>query len=307
MHEGAEDYRRYLDPGALASVASLDLRARLLAQGFMTGLHRSPIHGFSVEFAEHRKYCQGDDLRFIDWKVYGRTDKHYIKEHEQETNLRLLILVDCSDSMNYRSANAPMSKRDYAITIAAVIAYLALHQSDAVGVATFDTRLRRAHRTTNQPGQWKAIIRELEHAEHVGRTSLRSVFDELSESLTERHLVVILGDLFSPLEDILLGIKHVRHRRHEPLVLQTLDPAELTFPFDGPTEFVGLEEAGAQRTDPHFARQHYLDELKRFTDSIRRGCLEQRVDYQLLDTAAPVGPALSRYLATRAARTRSRN
>jgi uncharacterized protein (DUF58 family) len=307
MEHAAEDYRKYLDPGVLASVSSLDLRARLLAQGFMSGMHRSPVHGFSVEFAEHRKYCQGDALRFIDWKVYGRTDKHYIKEYEQETNLRLLILVDCSDSMNYRSSDAPLSKRDYAITLAAVIAYLALQQADAVGVATFDTKLRRAHRTTNQPGQWKAIIHDLEHAEHAGQTSLRAVLDELAESLTERHLVVLIGDLFSPLPDVLNGIKHLRHRRHEPLVLQTLDPAELTFPFDAPTEFIGLEESGIQKTDPHVARQQYLNELNTFTGLIRRGCLEQRVDYELLDTAAPVGPALSKYLATRSARTRSWN
>src|SRR5215510_15081768 len=148
MPAALENYRKYLDPAVLARIGVLDLRARRLVDGFIAGMHRSPSHGMSIEFAEHRKYSQGDDLRFLDWKVYGRTDKHYIKEYEQETNLKLLLAVDCSESMNYKSRSSIFSKREYATTVAAALAYLALHQADAVGLATFDTRLHRTGRAS---------------------------------------------------------------------------------------------------------------------------------------------------------------
>lgn len=301
-----KDYRKYLDPAVLARVSGLDLRARLLVQGFISGLHRSELHGFSVEFAEHRKYSQGDDLRHLDWKVFGRTDKHYIKEYEQETNLKLLLAVDCSESMDYQSRNAPLSKREFATTTAAALAYLALHQADAVALATFDTRLHRTGRATNNPSQWRHVVQELENVSGKGRTSFRTVLDELAETLHERHLIIIISDFLGPTDQIIAGIKHLRHRRHEPIVLQVLDHAELTFPFDRPLQFAGMEGAGDLVTNPRLMRERYLAEMGAHIERIRRACFEQRIDFEVMDTGAPLNAALSAYLSTRAARARRR-
>ena len=304
MVSKSEAYRKYLDPAVLARIRRLDLRARLLVQGFISGMHHSPLRGVSIEFAEYRKYCQGDDLRYMDWKVFGRTDKHYIKRYEQETNLQLLLAVDCSASMNYRSATAPLSKRDYATTAAAAIAYLALQQSDAVALATFDDGLIRTTRASNNPNKWKLIVQELESERNAGKTSLRPVFDELAETLRRRHLVVILSDLLGEADDTLNGIKHLRHRGHEPIVLHVLDPAELTFPFNRAVRFEGLEGAGTLLTDPRVMRDRYLREVEAFTSTLRLGCHQHQADYQVLDTSAPLSTALTAYLATRSNRSR---
>lgn len=304
MARASEKPRRYLDPTVLAKIRGLDLRARRLVQGFISGMHRSPLRGVSIEFAEYRKYAQGDDLRFLDWKVYGRTDKHYVKQYEQETNLQLLLAVDCSESMNYRSSESPLSKRDYATTVAAALAYLALHQSDAVALVTFDSQVRRTTRASNNPNKWRLVVQELERAESTGQTAFRSVFDEMAETLHRRHLVVILSDLLGEPADILYGIKHLRHRGHEPIVLHTLDRAELTFPFRTPTRFDGLEGAGPLPTEPRVMRERYLNEVRAFVRALRRGCHEEQADYELLDTSASLSMALSAYLATRARRSK---
>lgn len=296
------DTRRYLDPAVLAKIGALDLRARRLVEGFISGMHRSPFHGFSIEFAEHRKYAQGDDLRHLDWKVYGRTDKHYVKQYEQETNLHLLLAVDCSASMTYRSAGAPMSKRDYATTLAAAIAYLALHQSDAVGLATFDSRLHKTHRASNTPTHWRTIVTELEHASGAGATAFGPVMNALADSLHSRHMVVIVSDLFADARTILAGVKHLRHRGHEPIVLHVLDPAERTFPFDGATEFDGLEDHDRIRAEPGAVRRRYVELVRQWVADIRSGCLGEHVDYELVDTGEAPAAALGTYLANRARR-----
>lgn len=302
MVQAIEDHARYLDPAVLAGISGLDLRARRLVQGFISGMHRSPSRGFSVEFAEHRKYSQGDDVRFIDWRVYGRTDKHYVKQYVQETNLQLLMAVDCSESMNYRSAKSAMSKRHYAITVAAAMAYLALQQSDAVGVVTFDTALHRMTRSSNNPDQWRAVVHALEQSGGTGRTSLRPVFDELAESLHRRHMIVILSDLLAEPTEILNGLKHLRHRGHEPIVLHVLDDAELTFPFKTPMRFRGLEGLGSLMTEPRVMRDRYLREIRAFVSELRRGCHEQRIDYGMFNTSASLNTVLGTFLATRSRR-----
>lgn len=299
-----DDFRRYLDPVVLAKIRSLDLRARLLVQGFITGMHHSPLRGVSIEFAEYRKYCQGDDLRHLDWKAFGRTDKHYIKQYEQETNLNLLLAVDCSESMSYRSSSSALSKRDYATTVCAAMAYLALQQADAVALVTFDSKLRRTTRASNNPNKWKLVVQELESAQGTGKTAFRSIFDELAEMLSRRHLIIILSDLLGETTDVLNGIRYLRHRGHEPIVLHTLDRAELTFPFDQPVRFDGLEEMGPLLTEPRVMRERYLNELNEFIDTLRRGCHEQQADYELLDTSTPLNVALSAYLAMRSKRSK---
>ncbi|RIK68602.1 MAG: DUF58 domain-containing protein [Planctomycetota bacterium] len=304
MVQTVEDYRKYLDPQVLAHIGGLELRARLLVEGFISGMHRSPAHGFSVEFAEHRKYSQGDDLRFLDWKVFGRTDKHYIKQYEQESNLQLVFAVDSSESMSYRSPQSPWSKREYAMTVVAAMAYIALHQADSVALTTFDTRLRRAGRASNQPGRWKSMVHELAATEARGQTSFRAVLDELAESMRDRHLVVLVSDFFGPAEEIIAGMKHLRHRRHEPVVMQLMDHAELTFPFESPLQLVGLESIPPVSVEPRVLRAHYLREMRAFTEQLRRACHEQQCDYVLLDTCEPLSGALSAFLNARSSKAR---
>jgi uncharacterized protein (DUF58 family) len=300
----AENYKKYLDPAVLARIGGLDLRARLLVEGFIAGMHRSPAHGLSIEFAEHRKYSQGDDLRFLDWKVYGRTDKHYIKEYEQESNLRLLLVVDTSESMGYQSVGSPWSKREYAITVAAGLSYLAVQQGDAAGAITFDTALHRHGRASNQPGEWKHIVSELQQTPAAGKTKFRAVLDELAESLREKHLIVLMSDMLGPVQDILTGVKHLRHRRHEPVLLQILDHAELTFPFSQPMRLVGLEGVGPVLTEPLAIRDRYLELMQGHIEQLRLGCHHEQTDFQLLDTSEALNTALAAYLSTRMSRLR---
>lgn len=306
MVRPSAEFQSYLDPAALANIRGLDLRARLVVQGFMSGMHHSPLRGVAVEFAEYRKYCQGDDLRTLDWKVYGRTDKHYIKQFEQETNLRVLLAVDCSESMNYRHADSPLSKREYATTAAAAIAYLALMQNDAVSLAVFDTRLQKLTKPSSHPSKWRLIVNELDSAAGDAKTSLRTVMDDLAERLHEHHLIIFLSDLFTETDDVLRGIKHLRHRGHEPIMLQVLDNAELTFPFDQPVRFDGMEGVGPILTEPRVMRQRYLEELERFTRTLRQGCHAEEADYEQLNTSAKMSFALSTYLAMRVKRARHR-
>jgi len=307
MDESKRDYRRYLDPKVLARVSGLELRARLIVEGFFSGMHHSPHRGVSVEFADHRVYTQGDDLRHIDWKVYGKTDKYYIKQYEQETNLEMMLVVDGSESMEYRSPSASLSKYEYGIAIAAAIAYLALQQQDSVGLALFDDRIREYIRPSNSAHQWKLIVRELAGQTGRAKTSLQHVLRETAERLTHRTLVILISDLFDDVASVLKGLKLLRYRRHEIIVWNVWDQAELTFPFKGPTMFEGLEAAGRLRTDARSLQVRYLDEVERFQARIRSGCGYMHADYTLFSTAAPLDAALSAYLAKRSARLRQRS
>lgn len=304
LAQAIEDDRKYLDPMVLARISGLELRARLLVQGFISGMHRSPAHGFSVEFAEHRKYTQGDDLRFMDWKVYGRTDKHYIKRHEQESNLQLLFAVDTSESMSYQSAGSPWSKREYALTIVAAMAYLALQQADSVALTTFDTHIHRTSKPSNNPAKWRTITRELLAARPRGPTAFRAVLDELAEASHQRQLIVLVSDFLGPVDEITAGLKHLRHRRHEPVVMHVLDSAELEFPFDRAMQLVGLEGLSPIVVEPRVMRRHYLEELERYLKSLRRCCHEQQTDYALFNTRESLAGVLSAYLTARSARAR---
>lgn len=293
------NYKRYLDPKVLAKIRGLELRARLLVEGYFSGMHRSPYCGASVEFADYRQYVQGDDFRHIDWKVYGRTDKHYIKLYEQETNLTCLLVVDCSRSMSYRSDGAAMTKHEYATSIAAALAYLALRQQDAVGLAVFDRAVTGYVRPSNHPAHWKTLIRELLSATGPEKTSIRPVLDDVAERLGRRSMIVLISDLFDEPADILTGLRHLRYRRNETLVFNVLDPAELTFPFTGPTRFVGLEAADSLLAEPGLLRHRYLAAVEHFITGLRRACREMQVDYELFNTAGPLDAAISAYLATR--------
>ncbi len=307
MQTSSPDYRKYLDPKVLARISGLELRARLIVEGFFSGIHHSPQHGLSIEFADHRQYTQGDDLRHIDWRVFGRTDKYYIKEYEQETNLNLMLVVDCSESMGYRSSDELMTKHEYATAVAAAVAYLTLQQQDAVGLTLFDEHLRDFLRPSGHAHQWKTLVHELEGKTGPAKTSIARVLTELAERLHHRLLIVLISDLFDDPEAILKGLKLLRYRRHEVIVWNIWDPAEMTLPFSGPTMFDGLEATGRLLTDPRSLRTRYIEEVERFQQQMRSGCGHMLIDYTLYHSAMSLDAALSGYLATRSARLRQRS
>ncbi|HVT89140.1 MAG TPA: DUF58 domain-containing protein [Tepidisphaeraceae bacterium] len=305
----AEDYRKYLDPRTLARISSLDLRARLIVEGLMTGMHRSPYQGISVEFAQHRPYVQGDDIRHIDWKVLGKTDKIYLKQYLEETNLHLICIVDASESMGYGTVQAKgagrgtgvWTKYDHATAIAASLSYMAIQQQDSVGLATFDQQLSRYFKPSNSPGQWKTIVNELQQIPRWNKTNMGKILDQLAEKLTHRSLLVILSDFFDDIGSIRQGLRHLRYKKHEVMVFQILDPTEIEFPFEDVTLFKGLEELGELLTEPRALRDGYLEQLRLFTEDLKKTCRGMNIDIQRFSSGDQLDVALSQFLATRLA------
>ena len=293
-----------LDPRTLAKLGGLALRARHIVEGYVAGLHKSPYHGFSIEFAEHREYAPGDDLRYVDWKVFGRTDKVYLKQYEDETNLICYLLLDISESMTYKAPDAPLSKLEYAQAVAAALAWLVLKQQDAVGLATFDNQVRAMIRPAGNPLHLQQLLHVMESASPGKETTVGPILHELAQRLTKRGVVVILSDCFDDVASLAAGLKHFSHRRHDVVLLHVLDPAELDFPFRGATQFNGLEGFPEVQADPVVIRRAYLRELNAFRQSIERVCRSENIDYFLLRTDQPLDAALSSVLATRSRRVR---
>lgn len=307
MSDAATDYRRYLEPRTLARIASLDLRARLVVEGLMAGMHRSPYQGISVEFAQHRQYVPGDDTRHVDWKVFAKTDKVYLKQYLEETNLHLICVVDASESMAYSSIGdgaANWSKFDHATAIAASLSYLAIQQQDSVGLAIFDNELRRYFKPSNSPAQWKTVTRELLVVPRLKKTGTGKVLDQLAEKLTHRSLVVLLSDFFDDIDSIEQGLRHLRYRKHEVIAFQVLDPMEVDFPFEDVTLFKGLEELGELLTEPQSLRKGYLAELTAFTNQLKKICRGMHIDFTRINSGQPLDAALSSFLAVRSASIR---
>jgi len=289
----------------LASLEGLDLQARLIVEGYVAGMHPSPYHGFSVGFAQPREYVPGDDVRHIDWKVWSKTDKYYLKQYEEETNLLLYLLLDTSESMAYASGRN-VSKLQYAQFVAAALAYMVLQQQDSVGLATFDDAVRSYLRPAGQPSQLKELLHLLEVTPARSKTDTGQVFHDLAERLTKRGVVVVLSDLFDDVSRVMAGLKHLRHRRHEVIVFHVLDPAEVDFPFRDTTLFKGLEGLPEVLTEPHALRRAYRAEIGAFLDEVKKGCRLINIDYVPLRTDQPLDAALSTYLAARACRGRTR-
>jgi len=287
------------DPGRFAELQGLELKARLIVEGYLAGLHRSPYRGFSVEFAEHREYVPGDDLRYVDWKVFGKTDRFYLKQYDEETNFACTLLVDTSESMTYRSETAAVSKLEYAQWAAAALAYLIIRQRDAVGVATFDDSIRQFIRPGSTASQWREVCRVLEGAVGGGKSSLGRTLQELAERIVRRGIVVVVSDFFDDFDALARGLRHLHFRRHDVLLLQVVDPAELDFPFESPTLFHGLEQWRDVLTDPRGIRRTYLDELQRHLAQLKGLARELGFDSALLRTDQPLGPALAAVLAQR--------
>src|SRR5438876_1429224 len=302
--EHPTNYRKYLDPKTLARISSLDLRARLIVEGLMTGMHRSPYQGISVEFAQHRPYVQGDDIRHIDWKVFAKSDKVYLKQYLEETNLHLICIVDASESMAYGSVgdkDALWTKYDHATAIAASLSYMAIQQQDSVGLAIFDNELKRFFKPSNSPGQWKIITHELCLVPQLRKTNTGRILDQLAEKLNHRSLIVILSDFFDDIESIKKGLRHLRYKKHEMMVFQILDPMEIEFPFEDVTLFKGMEEMGELLTEPRALREGYLEQLALATDQLKKLCRGMHVDYVRMNTGETLDVSLSGFLATRAA------
>lgn len=299
------DYRKYLEPRTLARIASLDLRARLIVEGLMTGMHRSPYQGISVEFAQHRPYVQGDDIRHIDWKVLGKTDKIYLKQYLEETNLHLICIVDASESMAYGSIEGEDStswtKYDHATAIAASLSYMAIQQQDSVGLAIFDNELKRYFKPSNSPGQWKIVTQELCLTPRLKKTNTGRILDQLAEKLNHRSLIVILSDFFDDLEGIKKGLRHLRYKKHEIMAFQVLDPMEIDFPFEDVTLFKGLEEMGELLTEPRALREGYLEQMNLATEELKKLCRGMHIDYVRMNSGEPLDVSLSGFLATRLA------
>jgi uncharacterized protein (DUF58 family) len=287
----------YLDPLTLAQVRGLELQAKLVVEGYLSGQHRSPHHGFAVEFAQHREYTPGDDVKHIDWKVFGRTERYYLKQYEQETNLVCWLLVDASQSMAYGSG--PVRKYDYASMAAASLAYLIVQQADSVGLAVFDAQVRKFLRPGGQQSHLKDVIRGLNDGTSAAATRLGPVLHEIAGRARQRGLVMLFSDLFDDVPSILSGLQHLRYDRHEVIVFHVLDSAEEDFPFEGATKFRGLEIPAELLTDPRGLRAGYLRELHAFQTELRRGCRRMNIDLVPLRTDQNLGLTLSRYLAHR--------
>lgn len=287
---------KYLDGRTLDHIKRFDVRARQVVEGFITGQHRSPYNGFAVEFAAHREYTPGDDTRHIDWKVWSKTDRLYIKEYEEETNLRCSILLDCSKSMAYTS---PWSKFDYAATAAASLAYLLQQQQDAVGLTTFNTKVQKALPTSSHPNHLKLIFHELERTVVDDKTDVARVFPELVQQVQKRGLVVLLSDLFVDLATLGDALRQFRLRRHEVVVFHVMHDDELTFPFQDNTLFRGLESPVQLHTEPRALRRSYLEAVDGFLTGVKKTCAVNGVDYVLCNTKEPLDAVLGGYLAFR--------
>ena len=290
--------RRYLHPEAIARIARLELRARAVVEGVLAGLHKSPYKGQSVEFLQHREYVRGDDLRRVDWKVWGRQDRLYVKEFEEETNLRLALLVDASASMEYRSG--PLSKYDCAATLAASLAWLALSHGDAAGCAVFDDRVRASVPARTKRSQLTSVVEVLETPRGGRGTAFLPVLKSLAETLPRRGLVVIVSDLLGDRDGVFQGLQMLRKRGHDLVLLHVMDEDELEFPFDGPTRFEGLEVPDQIACNPRALRAGYLAALEAFLADARRRAATYRCDYALVLTGEPVDAALVKLLSRRA-------
>lgn len=305
------DHMRLLDADALAKIGRLELLARGVVEGFVSGRHKSPYKGFSSEFAEHREYVPGDNIRDLDWRVYGRSDRYYIKQYIEETNLRALILLDASGSMAYRGGLAArhdgdrLSKFQYAQFLAATLTYLMINQQDAVGLATFDTSVRRYIPARSRTSHLRVILEELAGTQAGAESSLAGVFHDLAERIHRRGLVVIISDLFDEVDQILNALHHFRYRKHEVLLLHVMAEEELTFPFDRWSLFRNLERASQQlQLDPLAVKSEYLSRVQRFVRRLEIGCGQMDIDYVQLSTRNSFELALAHYLAHRMNKTR---
>lgn len=293
-----QDYRKYLQPQTIAQLKNYELKARLVVEGFITGLHRSPYHGFSVEFTEHRQYRPGDDLKRIDWKVYGRSERYYIKQFEEETNLRCTIAVDTSASMKFAS-KGNVSKFEYASYLAAALSYLMIKQRDAVGLALYDSELHTFLPPKSKTSYLNNLLKTLDNVEPQNKTSTSDVLEKIAKLIKRRNLVIVISDFFDDPESVINALKRFRHRNHEVLAFQILDPTEINMDFGTGVNLKDMETGEELVTQPHQIKKAYKAAVQNFVKNIKTSCHKHNIDYHLIDTSTPFDKALRDYITKR--------
>jgi uncharacterized protein (DUF58 family) len=291
------DSKKYLHPDAVKRISRLELRARHIVEGFLSGMHRSPYFGQSVEFLQHREYVPGDDLRRVDWKVWAKQDRLYVKQFEEDTNVRSTVLVDISASMQYGSG--PLNKYEYGCTIAATLAYLLLRQQDSVGCVSFDEDIRIKVPPLSKRNHINSIVQALASDSPKDKTDLYSIFRQVAETYPRRGMMIVISDLLGDRDGLVKGLKLLRQRGHDVMVFHVMDDDELDFPFSGPTRFDGLELPDHLNCNPRALRKGYLEALDRFLDHVRRSCAQNTIDYALIRTSQPLDAVLAAYLSNR--------
>jgi uncharacterized protein (DUF58 family) len=289
-----DDPRRFLDPKTISRISRLELRARQMVEGFLAGMHRSPFFGHSIEFLQHREYTAGDDIRHLDWKVWSKTDRYYIKQYEEETNLRTTLVIDVSESMHY--GRGALNKYEYGCTAAACLAYLLLRQRDSCGCITFDSDVRQIVPARSQQTHMDALVRAMDVSRPREKTDIERILRRVAESMHGRGLVVVVSDLLVDREPLFRGLEMLGHRRHDILVFHILDEDEVSFPFSGTTRFEGMEEMPHLICDPRALRDGYIEALEEYLLEVRRGCVRLGIDYQLVKTSDYLDAVLSKFL-----------
>lgn len=313
------DYKKYLQPSVISKLSNIELKAKFVVEGFIAGLHKSPYHGFSVEFAEHRQYMPGDDLKYLDWKVLGRTDRYYIKQFEEETNLKSYLIVDASKSMSFRSADSQLSsfsalkklfrkkeesaekksnisKLEYSTYLAASLSVLMHFQKDAAGLVVYDESIKTYIPPKATSQNLKLILQKLAEIVPSGQTNTASALNSVAERRKRRGLVIIFSDLFDDQNAVINALKHFRYKRNEVIVFQVLDPLEMSFAIDSPTVFKDLETNKEMLSQPISVINDYQDAVKEFIETYKNACLSNNIDYTLISTETPFDTALMEYL-----------
>ena len=298
MDKQVRDYKNLLDPSFISKLNSLELKARLVVEGFMVGLHKSPYHGFSVEFSEHRAYMQGDNLKDVDWKVFGKTEKYFIKQYEEETNLRSYLFLDTSNSMAYSSGNN-IPKLDYSLTLAAALSYLMIHQQDAVSLTLYSEKINKYLPPKSSRAYLQEILKHLVAVEASAKTNTAASLNEAAEKIKRRGLVIIISDFFDDINSVLRALKHFSYKKNEVIVFQVLDPIEKTFSFGKDAIFKDLETGDELTTQPYQIQKAYREAMGEFINRIKAECLNSNIDYNLIETSDPYDKALLRYIQKR--------
>lgn len=292
------DYKKYLNPEVIAGLKTLELRARMIVEGFMVGLHKSPYHGFSVEFAEHRPYMQGDSLKNIDWKVYAKSEKYFIKQFEEETNLISHIFLDCSRSMKFKHLGK-VSKLDYAINLAAALSYILINQQDSVGLAIYSDEIKSYLPPKSNKVYLKTILTQLAQVKAEGQTETYKALNLVADKIKKRGLTIIISDFFDDIESTISALKKIHFKKNEVIVFQILDPTEKNFGFDSDSIFIDLETDEKITSQPHHIQKAYHDSMNEFISKLKKECLNLGIDYNLIETNQSFDKALLSYFAKR--------
>lgn len=298
MNQSTRDFKKFLEPSIISKLNSLELKARFVVEGFMVGLHKSPYHGFSVEFTEHRPYQQGDSLRDLDWKVFSKTEKYFIKQYEEETNLKAYILLDTSKSMSF-SSGKNISKIEYSSILAASLGYIMIKQQDAAGLTLYSEKVNSYLPPKASRSYLQEILKTLSRIEPSLKTNTAISLNTIAEKIKRKGLVVIISDLFDDPDKIITALKHFRHQKNEVIVFQVLDPAERSFAFGQDAIFTDMETGEELTTQPYQIQKAYKESMEVFINKIKTECLNANIEYNLIDTSMPFDRALFSYIQKR--------